>query len=335
MLAGPAAIPLELVRRAADRLTDWRFHCWYWGDAIAIDGLMEAHALGAGNYRDHVIETLQRWHRHCLPNFDDALAPGAAIIRLVLEGDLPAQAGERVLNSLEGLPKAYGALPVLEPHRLFFRFGLCIDAVYHLPATYALAARWRGDGRFAEKAIRVAVDCMRVLRCKAGWAQWFDPTHGRNNDVAWSRGMGWALLGLLDLVHLLDGRGTGEVSDLAAEVMERLAHTQGSDGNWAAVLDHPAADTETSAATFYVAAALHPASRGLVSLPSQALERATDACRRALADDGTYTGVTADVLPSWDIKSYEHCPTEPSPWAQGAAVRAFAALARHRGATGL
>src|SRR5882724_3775838 len=106
-------------------------------------------------------------------------------------------------------------------------------------------------------------------------------------------------------------------ADLAAEVMERLAHTQGSDGNWASVLDHPAADTETSAATFYVAAALHPASRGLVSLPSQALERATGACHRALADDGTYTGVTADLLPSWDIETYEHCPTEPSAWAQG------------------
>ncbi|MEY2524913.1 MAG: hypothetical protein QOJ66_3478, partial [Ilumatobacteraceae bacterium] len=33
-------------------------------------------------------------------------------------------------------------------------------------------------------------------------------------------------------------------------------------------------------------------------------------------------------LPSWDITTYENCPTEPSPWAQGAAVRAFAALAR-------
>jgi rhamnogalacturonyl hydrolase YesR len=323
------------VSRAADRLTDWRFHCWYWGDAIAIDGLLEAQAVGAGLYRDHVLETLDRWHRHCPPNFDDALAPGAAIIRLVMDGDLPAQAGNRVLNLLEGLPKAYGAVPALEPHRPFFRYGLCIDAVYHLPATYALVAQWKGDKRFAEKAARVAIDCLQVLRCKAGWAQWFDPTHGRNNDVAWSRGMGWAVLGLLDLVHLLDGIGTDEVSDLAAEVMERLAQTQCTDGNWAAVLDDPAADSETSTATFYVAAALHPAARGLVALPSQVLERATGACHRALAHDGTYTGVTVDVLPSWDIKTYEHCPTEPSAWAQGAAVRAFAALARERGLEGL
>jgi unsaturated rhamnogalacturonyl hydrolase len=319
---------LTNLRRAADRTTDWRFHCWYWGDAIAIDGLMEAHALAAGAYRDHVLDTLQRWHRHCLPNFDDALAPGAAIIRLVMDGDLPVQAGERVVARLEGLPRACGAVPALEPHRPLFRFGVCIDTVYHVPATYAQLARWTGEKRFAEKAIRVALDCMQVLRCKAGWAQWFDPIHKRNNAVAWSRGMGWALLGLLDLVHLLDGVGTGEVADLAAQVMDRLAATQASDGNWAAVLDHPEADTETSTAAFFVAAALHPAADGLFALPAGVLECAKGACHRALGSDGTYTGVTEDVLPSWDIKSYEHYPTGPSPWAQGAAVRAFAAVAR-------
>jgi unsaturated rhamnogalacturonyl hydrolase len=326
---------LAFLRRAADRLTDWRFHCWYWGDAIAIDGLMEAHGLSAGAYRDHVIDTLQRWHRHCLPNFDDALAPGAAIIRLVMDGDLPVPAGERVVARLEGLPRACGVVPALEPHRPLFRFGVCIDTVYHLPATYAQLARWTGEKRFAEKAIRVALDCMQVLRCKAGWAQWFDPIHKRNNAVAWSRGMGWALLGLLDLVHLLDGAGTEEVAVLAGEVMERLAATQASDGNWAAVLDHREADTETSTAAFFVAAALHPAADGLFAVPRAVLESAEGACHRALSSDGTYTGVTEDVLPNWDIKTYEHASTGPSAWAQGAAVRAFAALARRGPPVGL
>jgi unsaturated rhamnogalacturonyl hydrolase len=298
------------LRRVADRMTDWRFHCWYWGDAIGVDGLLAAAALGADIYRAHVVETLQRWHERCPPNFDDALAPGAAIIQLVMDGDLAPAAGERVLRQLEALPRACGEMPALEPHRPLFRFGLCID----------------GDDRFADKAKGIALDGMRALRCGAGWAQWFDPTRRRNNDVAWSRGMGWAVLGLLDLAHRLDGRGTGEITDLAGQVMERLAQTQQADGNWAAVLDHAASDTETSTAAFYVAAALHPAAQGLLSLPAEALQRAAAACHRALAEDGTYTGATADVLPSWDVKTYEHCPIEPSPWAQGAAVRAFAAL---------
>jgi len=319
---------LSALRRVAERTSDWRFHCWYWGDAIAIDGLLEAHALIAGSQRAHVLEILERWERHCPPNFDDVLAPGAALIGLVMQGDLPKRAGDRLLGALEALPIAYGAIPALEPHRMAFRYGVCIDALYHLPATYAMAARWTGDRRFAAKAIRIALDGMQALRCRAGWAQWFDPTRRRNNEVAWSRGMGWAVLGLLDLIQLSEDAGTAEVADLAAQLLERLAQTQGDDGHWPAVLDHPAAASETSTASFYVAAALHPAARGLVALPREALERASAAARAALAEDGTYTGVSADVLPSWDIKTYEHCPTEPSPWGQGAALRAFAALAR-------
>jgi unsaturated rhamnogalacturonyl hydrolase len=328
-MASAPSPALDTLSRAADRLLDWRFHCWYWGDAIAIDGLLEAHALGAGPYRDAVVETLQRWLDHCLVNFDDVLAPGAAIIQLVMDGHLPAAAAERVLSRVEGLPSAYGDVPALEPHRLAFRYGVCIDAVYHLPPMYALAARWRDDAGLARKAVRIAVDSMNILRCESGWAQWFDPTRKANNAVAWSRGLGWAVLGLLDLVDAADGGTTSEVGDLAGQVLERLAATQQADGNWAEVLDHPPAGSETSTASFYVAAALHPAAQGLVALPAEVLARATAACERALAEDGTFTGVTTDVLPSWDITTYEHCPTEPSPWAQGTAVRAFAALARH------
>jgi hypothetical protein len=310
-------------------MTDWRFHCWYWGDAIAIDGLLEADALGAGSYRDAVVDTLDRWNSHCLANFDDVLAPGASIIRLVLDGDLPDSAADRMLTRLEALPPVHGDVPSLEPHRLVFRYGVCIDAVYHLPATYALAAQLRDQPALRRKAVRIAVESMQILRCESGWAQWFDPTRRRNNGVAWTRGLGWAVLGLLDLVGIVGHSECQEVVDLAGEVLERLAATQEPDGNWREVLDHAAAGTETSTASFYVAAALHPATRSIVVLPDDVLGRAADACGIALAHDGTYTGVTTDVLPSWDITTYENCPTEPSPWAQGAAVRAFAALARN------
>lgn len=323
-----AGDPLAALRVLAARTKDWRFHCWYWGDAIAVDGLLDATVAGAGPYQDHVRDTLLRWHDHCLPNFDDALAPGAAILRYVMDDQLPATAATRVLSLIEGLPKVDGEIPALEPHRLFFRYGVCIDAVYHLPSFYALAAQWRNDSTLGDKAVRIAVDTMRVLRCETGWAQWFDPTHKKNNGVAWSRGLGWAMLGLLDLAHILDGEGSSEPADLAAQVLQCLAAAQGPDGNWAEVLEHPAAGAETSTAAFYVAAALHPAARDLVALPADVLRRAKEACWRALDDDGTFTGVTADVLPSWDISTYEHCPTEPSPWGQGAALRAFAALAR-------
>jgi hypothetical protein len=36
--------------------------------------------------------------------------------------------------------------------------------------------------------------------------------------------------------------------------------------------------------------------------------------------------VSADVLPAWDLANYERFPVEPSPWGQGAALRALVAL---------
>src|SRR4029078_10509633 len=220
----------SLLTAVADRMTDGRFHCWYWGDAIAVDGLLEADALGAGAYRGHVVETLQRWNAHCLPNFDDVLAPGAAIVQLVMDGELPESAAQRMLARLGGLPMVCGSVSALEPQRLAFRYAVCIDAVYHLPATYALASRWRDDAALAQRAVAIAVDSMQVLRCETGWAQWFDPTHKRNNNVAWSRGLGWAVLGLLDLVRILCGEHTGEGAELAGEVLGLLGGEQHRDG---------------------------------------------------------------------------------------------------------
>jgi unsaturated rhamnogalacturonyl hydrolase len=316
----------DRLRRAADRLTDWKFHCWYWGDAIAIDALLAADDVcGENRYRPQVIETLLRWQEHCLPNFDDVLAPGAAIIRLIMEGDLPGAAGERLLSQLQSLPCAVGAAPILEPHRPAFRFGLCIDTLYHLPAFFALAGRWKNDPRLTERAIRIGLDGMRALQCEHGWAQWFDSARRCNNAVSWSRGLGWAILGLLDLLLLLEQPHT-EIADVAASVLERLAATQEADGNWRAVLGHPASASETSTAAFYVAACQHPAARDLAALPASVLKRAEQVCVAALAHDGTFVGVSSDVLPSWDITSYERFSIEPSPWAQGCGVRAFAAL---------
>ena len=41
--AGPTR-NLNLLRAVADRTLRFRFGTWYWGDAIAIDGLLAAHA---------------------------------------------------------------------------------------------------------------------------------------------------------------------------------------------------------------------------------------------------------------------------------------------------
>ena len=318
---------LQLLRSVAERTLRFRFGTWYWGDAIAVDGLLGADRVVGGTYRDAVVDCLDRWARLAPMSFDDALVPGRAVLQLVADGSLPRAAADRVVVALERLPLLDGTIPALEPHKPQFRFGVCIDALYHLPAMMFLAGDYRGDPSAERTAIRVATKILEVLRCPTGWAQWYDFSLGRNNAVSWSRGLGWAVLGLLDLLALVEHRAAANLVEAAGSILEALASEQAPSGHWPAVLADPRAAEETSTAAFFVAGALHPEAT-VVGIPSRTkVEAATAAVLQAVAGDGTYGGVSADVLPSWDLASYERFPIEPSPWGQGAALRALVALA--------
>ena len=175
---------LQVLRSVADRTLRLRFGTWYWGDAIAIDGLLGAHQVVGGPYRDAVVACLERWTRLAPISFDDALVPGRAVLQLVAEGSLPHAAADRVIAALERLPLLDGAIPALEPHRPQFRFGVCIDALYHLPAMTLLAGDHRGDPDAERTAIGVATQILEVLKCPTGWAQWYDFSLGRNNAIS-------------------------------------------------------------------------------------------------------------------------------------------------------
>ena len=97
----------------------------------------------------------------------------------------------------------------------------------------------------------------------------------------------------------------------------------GPDG-WGPVLGRPDLPRESSVAAFYLAATRHPA----WPLPNQRdLHRpALDQLLGDIDGQGVFRGVSADVLPTWDTTSYESFVTEPSPWGQGVALRALAAL---------
>ncbi len=317
---------LQVLRAVADRTLRFRFGTWYWGDAIAIDGLLGADQIVGGPYRDAVVGCLERWTHLAPISFDDALVPGRAVLQLVAEGSLPRAAADRVVAALERLPLLDGAVPALEPHRPQFRFGVCIDALYHLPAMTLLAGDHRGDPGAERTALGVATQILEVLRCPTGWAQWYDFSLGRNNAISWSRGLGWAVLGLLDLLALVDHSGAGNIVNEAGSLLETLASEQAASGHWPAVLADPGADEETSTAAFFVAAALHPQAPA-VGVPARTkVEAAGAAMMQAVTADGTYSGASADVLPTWDLANYERFLVEPSPWGQGAALRALAAL---------
>lgn len=316
------------LKACAHRTTRWQFLQWYWGDAIAIDGLLAAGDHGILPARSHAIEAVNRWHERCPTGFDDALAPGRAIVHLAAAGDVPPRAAHRFIDAVRRLPTTDRTIPLMEPHRPRFRFGICIDAVYHLPAALAAYGQWQSDAGLVHRAVTLANDTMRVLACDGGWSQWYDCAVGRNNAAVWTRGLGWAVLGLLDLVEICDNiPGIDECHNTAVQIMQLFVNTIGDQGTWPSLLHDHHADHETSTTAFFVAAAHHPA-LDTAARPSRSLgERAMAALTRSLSPDGIFHGVSADILPSFDLATYRHFASEPSPWGQGAALRALASVA--------
>lgn len=328
-------------KRVIERTLRWRHFAWYWGDAIAVDGLLAAPASLVPMAHETVIEQLEHWAATAPDNFDDVLAPGLAIMSLARSGALERRAADRFVASIDRLPTLPCGLPALEPQRPAFRFGFCIDALYHLPPAMAALGVWRHEPARVRAAAEMALRGIEVLACPTGWAQWYDDTVERNNAIAWSRGIGWALLGTLDLLAELDGsddhesrQHVAELEDHAARMLDRLASTQEASGDWASVLDDELAPEETSTAAFFVAAARHARLNDVWTPPRDVLAKAEDAVMASIADDGLVTGVSADILPAWEIQGYRTFGCEPSPWAQGAGLRALAVMSDARTATG-
>jgi unsaturated rhamnogalacturonyl hydrolase len=308
--------------RVARRSLRWQQGCFYWGDAILYDGLL---AVGADGVRAELAARLERWARTAPDSWDDALAPGLAAARLVEAGELGTEVPERVVAAVRRLPEADG-VPLLRPHVPEWRSTVWVDGLYHLPPGLAAAARVLGDASLRERALVVAEAIARRLEHGPALAHAYDAAEGVTNRVLWTRGIGWALLGLLDLTGLDPAGARAFGLELrAVRLFTALQDGQRADGHWGTVLDEPASAGESSVAAFYLAAALHPTlPAGLAAPGTVAAARA--AVLRGITPDGVYLGVSRDTHVRWETGPYLDPPTGPSAWGQGACLRALAAL---------
>jgi rhamnogalacturonyl hydrolase YesR len=307
----------ELLAPVAERTLSWCFGQWYWGDAIAVDGLLAAERGGAVDLTG-LVAAAEHWAAHAPDTFDDALAPGAAIAALAADGRLSAAARDRTALAFARLPRTLEGIPLIRPQVPEWRHLVWVDSLYHLPVSVARLGE-------ADDAAAIARATLQVLALPTGIAHIYDAGRRQNNGVAWTRGIGWALLGLLDLAAALPGDDGDPFRAQAARWLDQLQRAQGPDGHWPTVLGDLAARTETSTAAFFVAAALHPQAADAEVDPA-ALERAIGAVLGCIGADGTVRGVSADTHASWDPAAYRNPVHRPSPWGQGATLRALEAI---------
>lgn len=317
-----SASVLEALDRVGTRLLVWQQGSYYWGDAIAYDGMLDAAALLGNDWDGILAARLHKWHVDAVDSFDDALAPGQAAARLVAAGRLDPAVLERIVRAMTRVPRAEG-VPLLRPQVPEWRNLVWVDSIYHVPSALVSAGQVLDRPELVEQGVNIAASTVKVLATERSIGHAWDAGLRRATGIEWTRGIGWAILGLLDVSELArEAADEAGLSAEAARLLAALAGEQREGGMWPSVLGQAEADDETSVAGFWLAAATHPAA------PAQQQElsdRALDGLLQRIDADGAVLGVSHDTHVRWSVDDYLHPNTLPSPWGQGAALRGLAA----------
>jgi unsaturated rhamnogalacturonyl hydrolase len=330
--------------RAAEVLRAYPYEVWHYGDSVGFEGLLAARELlDQPPYEAFVEGVVRAWAARATPYRElDNTAPGRTMC-MVLErnGD------ERLRDALVGLAtylrsrRTYGGAfvsferaPLRAPYdgsilsheeqKLLVDpgAGVYVDCLHFDPPFYARLGRLVGDEELVEEGARQALAYVELLQDPGTglFSHFALETTGETHGFGWSRGQGWALLGLIDMLEdLPDPHPARErLRDSLTRLANALAESQEASGHWPAVIGHPC-DEETSAALFVAAGFDRALAHGWIDGDLAVVaDCAWQAGSSALGPDGKLAGVSAAVWSATRIGHYAAVPTGfQVPWGQG------------------
>lgn len=318
MLSDDAPPTVDVLGAVADATGRCEFTIWGYGVGPALAALLTAsRALRRAELAQRVVDLVTpSLHRgphptdHLIPVEVLTALPGDADVRPALDRFRTA-----VLDAHRPVP---GRPRVHRPDLARWRRTVWVDCMHtDGPGLAAL-----GDVEAAVAATREAAD---ALQRKDGlFDHGYDVGTGEGNGVAWGRGQGWALLGLVGtLAHARDA----ELSDRLGTLLGALARHE-RDGRWHTVVDHDAAPVEMSTSAYVALAVSDAVRRGLA-----------DPAHAAMADRAYATAMTAlgdgvlpvsDATPVGPATDYYDRPLSLRPWGQGPLLLAMLAREANR-----
>lgn len=329
-----AMTPETALRLSARRSNDYDFGVWFWGDAIALDGLLDAaELLGDEKSLHQAGRAFERWAARPL-SWADHLTPGSALLRYgeLVGESWPLERAQELAAYLGSVPRSSGA-PLYRPDLPEYRYTVWVDTLYHVPVFYARLAHLLADDAWIDKAVEEWHSHWNLLTDPRGpfLAHSWDTGMHRVHGYGWGRGSGWALYGMIETLEHIPQSYTGR-SALVADTQsfaQALLSVQDHTGYWHTLLHDRESYLETSTASFFAAAFRRGMRTGVLG-PEFA--EATDSAWRAtlgrLDDRGELWGVSACTYASVanidDVVMYHTLPTEVNVWGQGSAMRAAA-----------
>jgi unsaturated rhamnogalacturonyl hydrolase len=203
----------------------------------------------------------------------------------------------------------------------------------HLDGPFlAMLGRRANDPERMALAVELVLSHARVLQDGSSglFSHGFDDAAGTPNRVHWGRGQGWALLGLVDTLHLLppDQPGVDEIRERLGALVEGLARNEQEAGRWSTVVDRHETYLESSVSAF-VALGIGRAIRWELVSPAYLglVQRALTAMVEQLSPDGELLGVSDATPVGADAGHYDARPLGSHPWGQGPALLAAIEIA--------
>jgi unsaturated rhamnogalacturonyl hydrolase len=323
----------EVAGRLADRTRRYDFTVWFWGDAIAVDGLLQvADALGQEESISHVEQSLRRWIA-APRSWTDHLTPGCALLdlyRRTADEVFLAASIELATYLTQQVPRTPDRLPMYRPDLPPYRHCAWVDTLYHEPPFFARLAAVTGDAEWIDAAEELCNAHIAVLSTESSpiLAHSYDAGAELARGFGWARGNGWATLGLIDTLEALPaGHPAAERLRLVAQrLCSAVLPLQDVSGFWHTLIEDRDAYLESSTAAFFGATFAKGVRQGVLGDEyREAADRAWRAMVSRIDSDGSFWGVSActyaSVHPDDDIQMYKTLPTEVNVWGQGAALR--------------
>lgn len=344
-----------LVAAVADRLTGHDFKCWFYGDSIGFEGLLEASDyLDERKWLDFSHGFFRAWATRMQPfHDDDNTAPGHVMCEILERtGDEILKAalldlathlrGRRKVNgvsvtfedTLRSLIQPYGNVQLSDAGKKQMKApgpGIYLDCMHFDPPFFAHFSQLDPAGGWAEAAVTEILGYRDLLfDTETGLYRhfWLEKVN-RAYTNGWGRGQGWALLGLLDVLHHVHGTtGIDTVAHEAHALADTMRGYQLADGNWYSLVHDERSGPESSTAAFMATAFFRGMRQGVLpdELFAGPAQRAFDAMLENLDENGNLTGVSAAVMSALVEEHYWHVPlNRVVPWGQGPVLTAVGA----------
>lgn len=336
-------------------MANYPFEGWFYGDSIGFEGLIAAADLfDDRHWSEFVRGFMLGWATRARPyrEMDNTFAGRALCILGERTGDdRLLEVGQDLADYLRSRPTigagawiSFAAAPLREPYgggtlppdevSLLSSPGpsVYVDCLHFDPPFLVHLGRLLGDAAMVDAGAGQALAYVSMLQDRdTGLFHhfWLERTC-KPYVLGWSRGQGWALLGLLDVLDELPPSHAAREPLLGAmrELARGMLQTQRSDGAWWAVAQLPESGPETSTAAFMASGLRRGVERGWLDgvtyMPSA--QAAWEATLAELDKSGALRGVSAAVWSSTSIEHYYHVPRGFTvPWGQGPLLLAAAA----------